>query len=148
MWKRAVNGWFNHFLNSRAEFCLIFRSFFGQWSFKKKCVWDLLTFSLLPFPFNTLIMIRKFQHIEPNVILLRLILQESRSKVGHFLKTTDKLVILGGTLTQPSSELGFADYILIIWSWALKTHSPRTHNLVRTYYYLSFSIFNPFFIFR
>ena len=58
--------------------------------------------------------VRKFQHIEPNVILLGLILQESRAKVGHFLKTTDKLVILGGTLTQPSSELGFADYILII----------------------------------
>ena len=35
---------FNHFLNSRAEFCLIFSSFFGQWSFKKKCFWDLLTF--------------------------------------------------------------------------------------------------------
>ena len=30
---------------SRAEFCLIFRSFFGQWSFKKKCFWDLLTSS-------------------------------------------------------------------------------------------------------
>jgi hypothetical protein len=36
--------WFNHFLDSRAEFCLIFRSFFGEWSFKKKCFWDLLTF--------------------------------------------------------------------------------------------------------
>ena len=30
---------------ARAEFCQIFRSFFGQWSFKKKCFWDLLTFS-------------------------------------------------------------------------------------------------------
>ena len=29
---------------ARAEFCQIFRSFFGQWSFKKKCFWDLLTF--------------------------------------------------------------------------------------------------------
>ena len=28
----------------RAEFCLIFCSFFGQWCFKKKCFWDLLTF--------------------------------------------------------------------------------------------------------
>ena len=35
VWKRAFNDWFTHFLNSRAEFCLIFRSFFGQWSFKK-----------------------------------------------------------------------------------------------------------------
>ena len=50
-----------------------------------------------------------FGHIEGQG--MRLILQESRSKVGHFLKTTDKLVILGGTLTQPSSELGFADYV-------------------------------------
>ena len=33
----------DHFLDSRAEFCLIvFRSFFGQWNFKKKCFWDLL----------------------------------------------------------------------------------------------------------
>ena len=30
----------------RAEFCLIFRLFFGQWSFKKNCFWDLLTFSI------------------------------------------------------------------------------------------------------
>ena len=29
---------------ARAEFCLLFRSFFGQASFKKKCFWDLLTF--------------------------------------------------------------------------------------------------------
>ena len=29
---------------ARAEFCQIFRSFGGQWSFKKKCFWDLLTF--------------------------------------------------------------------------------------------------------
>ena len=29
---------------ARAEFCLIFCSFFGQWNFKKKCFWDLLTF--------------------------------------------------------------------------------------------------------
>ena len=29
---------------ARAEFCQIFRSFFGQWIFKKKCFWDLLTF--------------------------------------------------------------------------------------------------------
>ena len=28
-----------------AEFCIIFRSFFRQWSFKKKCFWDLLTFN-------------------------------------------------------------------------------------------------------
>ena len=27
--------WLDHFLDSKAEFCLIFRSFFGQWSFKK-----------------------------------------------------------------------------------------------------------------
>ena len=27
--------WFHHFLDSRAELCLIFCSFFGQWSFKK-----------------------------------------------------------------------------------------------------------------
>ena len=26
------------------QICQIFRSFFGQWSFKKKCFWDLLTF--------------------------------------------------------------------------------------------------------
>ena len=32
---------------ARAEFCLIFRSFFGRWIFKKKCFWDLLTFSWL-----------------------------------------------------------------------------------------------------
>ena len=32
---------------ARAEFCQIFRSFFGQWSFKKKCFWDLLTFNWL-----------------------------------------------------------------------------------------------------
>ena len=30
----------------RAKFWLIFRSVFGQWSFKKKCFWDLLTFSI------------------------------------------------------------------------------------------------------
>ena len=30
----------------RAEFCQIFRSFFGQWCFKKKCFWDLLTFKM------------------------------------------------------------------------------------------------------
>ena len=30
---------------ARAEFCLISCSFFGQWSLKKKCFWDLLTFS-------------------------------------------------------------------------------------------------------
>ena len=30
---------------ARAEFCQIFRSFFGQWIFKKKCFWDLLTFT-------------------------------------------------------------------------------------------------------
>ena len=30
---------------ARAEFCQIFRLFFGQWSFKKKCFWDLQTFS-------------------------------------------------------------------------------------------------------
>ena len=29
-----------------AEFFLIFRSLFVQWSFKKKCFWDLLTFSI------------------------------------------------------------------------------------------------------
>ena len=33
-----------YFLNSRAEFCLMFRSFFGQWNFKKKC-WLLGIFS-------------------------------------------------------------------------------------------------------
>ena len=33
---------------ARAQFCQIFRSFFGQWSFKKKCFWDLLTFSWKP----------------------------------------------------------------------------------------------------
>ena len=32
-----------------AEFCQIFRSFFGQWSFKKKCFWDLQTFRMLYF---------------------------------------------------------------------------------------------------
>ena len=31
---------------ARAEFCLIFRLFFGQWSFKKKMFRDLLTFNL------------------------------------------------------------------------------------------------------
>ena len=30
---------------ARTEFCLIFHSFFGQWSFKKKYFWDLLTFT-------------------------------------------------------------------------------------------------------
>jgi hypothetical protein len=29
---------------ARSEFCQIFRSFFGQWSFKEKCFWDLMTF--------------------------------------------------------------------------------------------------------
>ena len=29
---------------ARAEFCLIFRSFFGQWRFKKNWFWDLPTF--------------------------------------------------------------------------------------------------------
>ena len=33
-----------HFSDSRAEICFIFRSFFGRWSFKKKCFCDLLTF--------------------------------------------------------------------------------------------------------
>ena len=28
------------------HFCKIFSSFFGQWSFRKKCFWDLLTFSI------------------------------------------------------------------------------------------------------
>ena len=32
---------------ARAEFWPKFRSFFRQWSFKKKCFWDLLTFTLL-----------------------------------------------------------------------------------------------------
>ena len=31
---------------ARAEYCLIFHSFFGQWSFKKKCFLDLLTFTM------------------------------------------------------------------------------------------------------
>ena len=35
----------NIWQNSALEFCLIFRSFFGQWSFKKSCFWDILTFS-------------------------------------------------------------------------------------------------------
>ena len=30
----------------RAEFCRIFRLFFGQWNFQKKCFWDLLTFRI------------------------------------------------------------------------------------------------------
>ena len=34
---------------ARAEFGQIFRSFFGQWSFKKKCFWDLLTFRIIVF---------------------------------------------------------------------------------------------------
>ena len=29
---------------NRAEFCLIFCSFWGHWSFKKNCFWGLLTF--------------------------------------------------------------------------------------------------------
>ena len=29
---------------ARAEFCLVFCSFFGQWRLKKNCFWDLLTF--------------------------------------------------------------------------------------------------------
>ena len=33
-------------MKARAEFCLIFRSFFGKWSFKKNCFWDLMTFRL------------------------------------------------------------------------------------------------------
>ena len=41
--------WFDHFLDSRAKFCLIFRSFFGQWSFKKNCFWDLPTFTFWQF---------------------------------------------------------------------------------------------------
>ena len=36
-----------------AEFCLIFRSFFGVWSFKKKCFWDLLTFTGTHMAFKT-----------------------------------------------------------------------------------------------
>ena len=40
---------------ARAEFCQIFRSFFGQWSFKKNCFWDLLTF-------NSLISLRHSQY--------------------------------------------------------------------------------------
>ena len=32
-------------VEDKAEICQIFRSFFGQRSFKKKCFWDLLTFS-------------------------------------------------------------------------------------------------------
>ena len=35
--------WF--ILEARAEICQKFRSFFGQWSFKKNCFWDVLTFS-------------------------------------------------------------------------------------------------------
>ena len=31
---------------ARAEFCPISFSFFEQWSFKKKCFWDLLTFNI------------------------------------------------------------------------------------------------------
>ena len=31
--------------SNRVEFCQIFRPFFAQWSFKKKCFWDLLTFN-------------------------------------------------------------------------------------------------------
>ena len=31
---------------ARAEFCQIFCLFFGQWSFKEKWFWDLLTFIL------------------------------------------------------------------------------------------------------
>mgnify|MGYP007048727740 CR=1 FL=1 len=31
---------------ARAKFCQIFRSFFGQWSFKKNSFWDLLTFNM------------------------------------------------------------------------------------------------------
>ena len=41
----SLSFWLDLSSDSRAEFCLIFRSFFGQWSFKKKCFWDLLTFS-------------------------------------------------------------------------------------------------------
>ena len=37
----------------RAEFCLIFLSFLGQWNFKKKWFWDLLTYSCLDFIFWT-----------------------------------------------------------------------------------------------
>ena len=33
---------------ARAEFCQLFRSIFGQWSFKKKNWWDLLYFNLCP----------------------------------------------------------------------------------------------------
>ena len=32
-------------LEARAEICQKFRSLFGQWSFKKNCFWDLLTFN-------------------------------------------------------------------------------------------------------
>ena len=40
---------------ARAEFCQIFCSLFGQWSFRKKCFWYLLTFRKWP----VLLMFRK-----------------------------------------------------------------------------------------
>ena len=42
-----MNDMFDSILpyEARAEFSQIFRSFFGQWSFKKKFFWDLLTFN-------------------------------------------------------------------------------------------------------
>ena len=46
MHKKAIIFPIQPILDSRAEFCLIFRLFFGQWSFEKKCFWDLLTFKL------------------------------------------------------------------------------------------------------
>ena len=30
---------------ARAEFCQVFRPFFGQWTFKKNCFCDLMTFN-------------------------------------------------------------------------------------------------------
>ena len=41
------------YYEARAEFCQIFRSFFGQWSFTKKCFWDLLTFNRNKSTLNT-----------------------------------------------------------------------------------------------
>ena len=43
--KNERNIWQNYALAARAEFCQIFRSFFGHWSIKKKCFWGLLTFN-------------------------------------------------------------------------------------------------------
>ena len=42
-WSKNLTKFYPSFIG--AEFCLIVRSFFGQWSFKKKCFWDLLTFT-------------------------------------------------------------------------------------------------------